>query len=166
MARLSKVLVTLKDDCPLPNELDDFLLKDIPPEPLAAFLGKHGFTSLLKRLDGGRGSPERKTQLNPAKPVTAGAAPTPDGTRQPLPDMPAIDRTAYPCVQTLEDLDQWIERAFAARVVAFDTETSALDALQGVEHAARRRRRPGRRPHGRPGSGGDRAPGWRRPRAW
>ena len=34
MARLSKVLVTLKDDCPLPNELDDFLLKDIPPEPL------------------------------------------------------------------------------------------------------------------------------------
>ncbi len=130
MARLSRVLVALKEDCALPVPLDDFKLGEIPPAPLVAFLEEHGFTSLLKRLDGGRGSPERKTQLNPAKPVTAGAAPTPDGTRQPLPDMPAIDRTAYPCVQTLEDLDQWIERAFAARVVAFDTETSALDAMR------------------------------------
>ncbi len=130
MARLSRVLVALKEDCALPVPLDDFKLGEIPPAPLVAFLEEHGFTSLLKRLDGGRGSPERKTQLNPAKPVTAGAAPAADGARQPLPDMPVIDRTAYPCVQALEDLDQWIERAFAARVVAFDTETSALDAMR------------------------------------
>ncbi len=130
MARLSRVLVALKEDCALPVPLDDFKLGEIPPAPLVAFLEEHGFTSLLKRLDGGRGSPERKTQLNPAKPVTASAAPAADGARQPLPDMPVIDRTAYPCVQTLEALDQWIERAFAARVVAFDTETSALDAMR------------------------------------
>ena len=130
MARLSRVLVALKEDCALPVPLDDFKLGEIPPAPLVSFLEEHGFTSLLKRLDGGRGSPERKTQLNPAKPVTAAAAASTDGARQPLPDMPAIDRTAYPCVQTLEDLDQWIERAFAARVVAFDTETSALDAMR------------------------------------
>ena len=130
MARLSRVLVALKEDCTLPVPLDDFKLGEIPPAPLTAFLEEHGFTSLLKRLDGGRGSPERKTQLNPAKPVTAGAAASIDGARQPLPEMPAIDRTAYPCVQTLEDLDRWIERAFAARVVAFDTETSALDAMR------------------------------------
>ena len=130
MARLSRVLVALKEDCALPVPLDDFKLGEIPPAPLVAFLEEHGFTSLLKRLDGGRGSPERKTQLNPAKPVTASAAPAADGARQPLPDMPVIDRTAYPCVQALEDLDQWIERAFAARVVAFDTETSALDAMR------------------------------------
>ena len=130
MARLSRVLVQLKEDCPLPIALDDFKLDAIPPEPLAAFLEKHGFTSLLRRLGTGSGSPERKTQLNPAKPVNAGAAPVEGAARQPLPEMPAIDLSAYECVQTLEALDSWIARAADARLVAFDTETSALDAMQ------------------------------------
>ena len=130
MARLSRVLVQLKEDCPLPIPLDDFKLDAIPPEPLAAFLEKHGFTSLLRRLGAGSGSPERKTQLNPAKPVTTSAVPSEGAARQPLPDMPAIDLSAYECVQTLEALDSWIARAADARLVAFDTETSALDAMQ------------------------------------
>jgi len=130
MARLSRVLVQLKEDCPLPVPLDDFLLGAIPPDPLAAFLSRHGFTSLLKRLGSGAGSPERTVNLNPAKAVTAGAGPKEGAAHQPLPDMPAIDRSAYACVQDLETLDRWIADAFAARVVAFDTETSALDAMQ------------------------------------
>jgi DNA polymerase-1 len=130
MARLSRVLVTLREDCYLPVPIEDFKLEAIPPDPLAAFLEKHGFTSLLKRLDIGAGSPERATRLNPAKPVTAGAGPLEGAARQPLPDMPAIDHSAYECVTTLEALDRWIERAFAARLVAFDTETSSLDAIQ------------------------------------
>jgi DNA polymerase I len=130
MARLSKVLVTLKEDCDLPMALEDFKLNAIPPEPLAAFLAKHGFTSLLKRLDLGSGSPAYTTQLHPAKPVTAGANPSEGAARQSLPEMPAIDRDAYACVTTLADLDGWIARAFAARIVAVDTETSALDAMR------------------------------------
>ncbi|MEJ2407873.1 MAG: DNA polymerase I [Novosphingobium sp.] len=129
-ARLSKVLVTLKEDCALPAPLDDFKLESIPPEPLAAFLGKHGFTSLLKRLDGGHGSPERATQLHPAKPVTAAAGPGEGAARQPLPEMPPVDYAAYECVQTVEALERWIARAHAAHVVAVDTETSALDAMR------------------------------------
>ena len=50
MARLSRVLVALKEDCPLPMSLDAFELGAIPPDPLAAFLQEHGFNSLLKRL--------------------------------------------------------------------------------------------------------------------
>ncbi len=130
MARLSRVLVQLKEDCPLPIPLDDFKLGAIPPDPLAAFLEKHGFTSLRKRLGSGAGSPERKTQLNPSKPVTASTAPAEGSARQPLPEMPAIDHAAYECVVTMEALDSWIARGFAARLVAFDTETSALDAMQ------------------------------------
>ena len=130
MARLSRQLVQLKEDCALPMALDDFKLDAIPPAPLAAFLGEHGFTSLLRRLDGGQGSPGPRTQLNPAKAETAGAAPAADGNRQPLPAWPAIDREAYACVQTLADLEAWIARAFAARIVAVDTETSALDAMR------------------------------------
>ncbi len=130
MARLSRVLVQLKEDCALPLPLEQFKLTEIPPHPLAAFLNKHGFTSLLKRLGAGSGSPERTVQLHPAKPVTASAAPVEGAARQALPTMPPIDHSAYDCVQSLDGLDDWIARAFAARLVAFDTETSALDAMQ------------------------------------
>ncbi len=129
-AELSRVLVTLKEDCDLPIALDDMKLDGVPSEPLAAFLSKHGFTSLLKRLDAGSGSPSRTTDLNPAKQDTKGAAASTEGNRQPLPDYPAIDRSAYECVQTMERLEEWIERAHMARVVAVDTETSSLDAIR------------------------------------
>jgi len=136
MAMLSRVLVELKSDCDMPFALEDMRITAIPPEPLAAFLTTHGFTSLLKRLDAGSGSPGRRTNLNPVKPGTAGATPgatgaaPPPGIRQPPLEMPAIDRSAYECVQTMERLEHWIARALAARVVAVDTETSALDAMR------------------------------------
>ncbi len=129
-AELSRVLVTLKEDCDLPMPLEDFKLEGVPPEPLAAFLETHGFNSLLKRLGTGAGSPERANNLNPAKAERAGAEASPDGNVQDLPEWPAVDREAYECVQTMERLEHWIARAFAARLVAVDTETSSLDAMQ------------------------------------
>ncbi|MAW90552.1 MAG: DNA polymerase I [Altererythrobacter sp.] len=129
-AELSRVLVTLREDCGLPVDLDDMKLAGVPSEPLAAFLEKHGFTSLLRRLESGTGSPNRATDLNPPKQETAGTEPTTEGNTQSLPDMPAVDRSAYECVQTEERLQSWIERARYARVVAVDTETSSLDCMQ------------------------------------
>ncbi len=129
MARLSRRLVQLREDCPLPLALDDFKLGTIPQPPLAAFLSEHGFTSLLKRLGGNQSAPGPKTQLHPGKPVTP-AAPGLQGNRQTLPEMPPIDLAAYECVQTRERLKHWIARAFAARLVAIDTETSMLDAMR------------------------------------
>jgi DNA polymerase-1 len=130
MARLSRVLVELKQDCTLPMALDDFELGEIPREPLIAFLQSHGFASLLRRLEGGSGSPARTTDLNPAKQDNQGAPASSEGNSQPLPELPEIDRSAYQCVQTIEALDNWIERAFAARIVAIDTETDSLDAIK------------------------------------
>ena len=132
-AELSKVLVTLKEDCDLPQPIAEMKLGPVPPEPLAAFLTKHGFTSLLKRLEAGSGSPSRKTDLNPPKPTTAGATGAggaEDGSRQPLPEMPRIDHTAYAAVQTMAQLQDWIARARAARLVAVDTETTSLDSVR------------------------------------
>ena len=43
--------------------------------------------------------------------------------------MPDVDRKAYECVQTVDRLDAWIDQAFAARLVAVDTETSDLDCM-------------------------------------
>ncbi|MBC2669937.1 DNA polymerase I [Novosphingobium piscinae] len=133
MARLSRRLVQLKEDCDLPVALDDFALAAVPRPPLAAFLAEHGFTSLLKRLDGGQAAPGPKTQLHPAKPVNPAAPAAPAevrGDRQELPPLPPVDRATYECVQTRERLEHWIARAFAARRLAVDTETSRLDAMQ------------------------------------
>ncbi len=134
-AELSKVLVTLKEDCDLPQPLDEMVLGPVPPEPLAAFLQHHGFTSLLRRLDAGSGSPSRTTDLNPPKPTTPGANGAAangsgEGNRQPLPEMPPVDHAAYETVQTMERLAAWIARATAARRVAVDTETTSLDAMR------------------------------------
>jgi DNA polymerase-1 len=123
MARLSRRLVALKEDCNLPVALDDFLLGPIPPDPLAAFLAEHGFTSLLRKL-GTRTAPPPAGQAAPGAEESA-----PGGDRQPAPDWPAIDTGAYACVQDAAALQGWIDRAFAAGVVAVDTETSALDAV-------------------------------------
>ena len=122
MARLSRTLVALKEDAPLPMPLEDFALTAVPKEPLAAFLTEHGFNTLLRRLDEGRGSPERRNSLHTQAPAPAKA---------PAPTIAAIDRAAYECVTTPEALATWIARAFAARQVAFDTETRALDAVTG-----------------------------------
>ena len=40
-----------------------------------------------------------------------------------------VDRSKYETIQSLERLDQWIADAFAAGVVALDTETTSLDAM-------------------------------------
>ena len=134
MALLSRRLVALKEDAALPMPLDDFALGRIPEAPLASFLEEHGFSSLLRRLGDGRGSPERRTELHPAKPAARATAAAPangvDGALRPsAPVLPAIDPASYVCVDSLEALDDWIARGFASRVVAFDTETSALDAI-------------------------------------
>jgi len=129
-AEMSRVLVTLKEDCDLPVALADMQIEGIPEAPLAAFLEKHGFTSLRKRLGAGTGSPERATDLDPAKADRAGAEGSAEGHRQPLPEMPTLDRSAYEVVQTMDRLEAWVARALAARLVAIDTETSSLDAMQ------------------------------------
>ncbi|WP_336987426.1 DNA polymerase I [Altererythrobacter aquiaggeris] len=129
MAELSRILVTLKEDCDLPIAIDDFALETIPQAPLAAFLEKHGFSSLLRRLDAGSGSPDRTNDLDPAKVDKQTAPASLQGNSQPAPDMPAVDRSTYVCVQDIGTLQTWVDRAFAARLVAVDTETSALDAI-------------------------------------
>ena len=129
-AELSRILVTLKEDCALPVALEDMKLGGVPPEPLAAFLEKHGFSSLLRRLGAGSGSPERPTNLDTEKATTRGADGDAAGNRQPLPDMPEVDRSSYECVQSMDRLEHWIARAADARLVAVDTETDSLDSVR------------------------------------
>jgi DNA polymerase I len=133
LARLSKVLVTLKEDCPLPIALDDMELKPIPEGPLRPFLEEHGFKTLLNRIGkvsdtaaankaiAGQPKAERKGD-GAAVAVGAGKAASPA-------PMPPIDASKYECVTTLDRLDHWIARAHDVGVVGFDTETDSLEAV-------------------------------------
>jgi DNA polymerase I len=135
LARLSKVLVTLKEDCPLPIALEDMELRAIPEGPLRPFLEEHGFKSLLNRIGktsdtveankaiAGRPKADRKGDGSATVAVLGTAA-------QPAP-MPPIDASAYAyeCVTTLDRLDHWIARAQEVGVVGFDTETDSLEAV-------------------------------------
>ncbi len=123
-ARLSRILVELKRDAPLPEPLDDFLLKEVPEPPLRAFLEHHGFASLLKRLGGdGPNRPDHQTM----KLIKSEARVAP---QSPAPGPMPFDRGSYACVQTVEALESWIEEARRAGVIAVDTETDALDSMR------------------------------------
>ncbi len=123
-ARMSRVLVTLKEDCALPEPLEGFLLKAIPDEPLRAFLEHHGFMSLLKKLGGESARADHQTmKLIRTEAKGAPAAPAPE------PEAQTFDLDAYECVQSIDVLDRWIAEATLAGVVAVDTETDALDSV-------------------------------------
>ncbi len=124
-ARMSRVLVTLKEDAPLPESLNDFLLKEIPELPLRAFLEHHGFASLLKKL-GGETTPRADHQTMKMLRQEAKPAPTAPGAE---PEAQKFDRDQYACVQTAEALDNWIAEAYNAGSIAVDTETDALDSM-------------------------------------
>ena len=121
-ARLSRELVRLVCDAPLPEPLTDLSLKGIPPEPLKAFLEDQGFKSLLNRVGGGGAS-------------SGGARPVDVMASKPAPQAPAekekitVDRTKYETVVTEETLDRWIAEATRQGYVAIDTETDNIDNI-------------------------------------
>ncbi len=133
MARLSRVLVTLKEDCPLPIALGEMELRDIPEEPLVEFLKHHNFRALLKRVGVSTDTQAaNKAIAGQPRATTAGdgGENAPVAGQAPLPPkMPPIDVTKYECVTTLEALDVWIEKARVSGMVGFDTETDSLEAV-------------------------------------
>jgi DNA polymerase-1 len=115
-ARISRRLVELICDSPLPEPLEELAMKGIPEEPLREFLDHHGFRSLLARL---------------GAQAQAAAAPTATETttqREVRPE-PRIDRSLYETVTTEDALDRWIAEANTKGLVAFDTETDGRDCV-------------------------------------
>ncbi|AJP73637.1 DNA polymerase I [Sphingomonas hengshuiensis] len=112
MARLSRKLVELSCDVPLPDPLEDLALQGIPDAPLRAFLDHHGFKSLIARLS-----------VVADAPVEVHEAPG-------LEPDPPCDHDAYETVVTVEALDRWIADAMHQGWVAIDTETTGLDATR------------------------------------
>jgi DNA polymerase-1 len=114
-ARLSRELVRLVCDSPLPEPLDALEMKGIPDGPLREFLEEQGFRSLLNRLNG---TSQVKAPVDAATPQQREVRPE-----------PKIDRSLYETVTSLDALDRWIAEARANGLVALDTETDGFDCV-------------------------------------
>lgn len=157
--RLSKRLVELVRDVPLETGLDDLGLHQPDAKKLVAFLQAMEFTTITRRVgelygvDAGEIPPDpefvgpagwraRNGEAAKAPPAPAPKAPTvseptADGfapstfaaQRKALALASKIDRSTYETVMSAARLDRWIADAFAAGVVALDTETTSLDPM-------------------------------------
>jgi DNA polymerase-1 len=114
-ARMSRELVKLVCDAPLPEPLDDLEMKGIPDGPLREFLEEQGFKSLLARLNG---TSQVRAPSDAQTPVQREVRPE-----------PKIDRSAYVTVTSEAELDSWIAEATRNGLVAVDTETDGYDCV-------------------------------------
>ena len=108
-ARMSRTLVTLRDDVPLEDGLETLHAGPPDPDVLTGFLKDQDFGGIVKRVESWLG-------VEPGEAADAADAP-PQG----------VD---YELVQDVAALQRWIEAAMRAGAVTIDTETTSLDALQ------------------------------------
>ena len=109
-ARISKQLVTLKTDVPIEVSLDDFAVKQPDRDDLLNFLAAQDFKKLTERVSSRYGFEASVGQGPPEAPQEAAAS--------------------YQLVQDLGALKQWVAGARQKGIVAVDTETTSLDAMQ------------------------------------
>ena len=121
---LGKQLVTVA--CGLELPAVELVPQAPDKEKLAELYAELEFKTWLRELTGG-------VAEKPA-PATQGAVPAAGHFIPPEPTFQAelteADRTAYGCILTPEQLDDWLARLDAAELVALDTETTALDPMQ------------------------------------
>ena len=142
-ARISKELVTLRQDVPVEVEIDEFAVRPPDAKVLIGFLKDLEFTSLTRRIaaeidadaaeiEPGGVSIDHWTPPEPeAEPdeAVAGQGGDPVAAARALADVP-LDHSAYETVSDMAALQRWIDAANDTGFVAVDTETTSLDAMQ------------------------------------
>lgn len=121
-ARLSKQLVALKCDLALPMPLEALATKPFDSAVLMAFLEAQNFNSLAKKMGGevvsrestGGSKKEAVLEQNSISCATQDSGLT----------------ASYECITTEESLARWVAEATARGVVAIDTETTSLNAVE------------------------------------
>ena len=123
-ARISRDLVRLRNDTPMPLPLADLQRLPRDMEKLRAFLSAQDFKRLLARIgdDGGdalRAAPAIRSM---------GGAPQPASDASAAPAAAAVDTAAYQLVSDTDTLESWVAAARKQGFLAVDTETSSLNA--------------------------------------
>jgi len=127
-AYISKKLVTLKNDVPLPIPIKETTLKEVDAEKLISFLKEMEFKTLTEK---------KSKQLN-IDSDNIKASDQVEKFEKKIIDSPKeieeinseFDRDNYQIIQSLDELTQWKRKAENIGYVAFDTETNSLNAVE------------------------------------
>lgn len=112
-ARISRQLVTLRQDVPVPVPLESFARRAPDPDVLIPFLETMEFRRLLSMVRA------RTASSVPYGDADAGVVAA-----------KAEESVSYELVQDLQALQRWVDRAMQIGIVAVDTETDGLDPMQ------------------------------------
>jgi DNA polymerase-1 len=124
---MGRQLVTMKTDCdlsayvPTLPALEALQLGEPDEAGLKAFYETYGFKGLARSLGGGSGvnsDAKPKFEANPSL------------FDEPEPVISQVTNKSYDCVLTWESFDAWFAKLQSAQLVAFDTETTSLDAMR------------------------------------
>ncbi|MEL0143778.1 MAG: 5'-3' exonuclease H3TH domain-containing protein, partial [Alphaproteobacteria bacterium] len=113
-ARISRELVRLKDDVKTEHSIDDFALKEPDPATVVEFLKAMEFRTLTQRVE------SRFVAEGLMDHAEAGAAIAAEAPAD----------AEYELVQDEAAINRWLDEARAAGFVAFDTETTSLNAMR------------------------------------
>jgi len=114
LALLSRQLVTLKEDVPVKDDLNTFVLKEIQKDKLFEFLREMEFNRLLSQaigFYGGNNSENFDNKKNKQK-------------------LEKINTKSYESIVREEDLKKWLKVLGEQSVISFDTETSSLNPIE------------------------------------
>jgi DNA polymerase I len=115
---LSRELVTIRTDVALEQGPADLTLRERNTAALRELFTRYEFKAALKDLDAETAEPAPAPIAPPAAP--AESAPAPADARA----------GEYELVTTPAQFEQWLQALRAAPLVAFDTETSSIDAMR------------------------------------
>lgn len=121
-ARMSKQLIALEENVPDLPAFSELEVRGLDVEKLCTFLHAQGFKSLVAKFGKGVPAPAPvKSEVALSEPVASLFVP-------PAPATPTA--TDYSTVRNETELASWITKAQRAGRVAFDCETTSLNALQ------------------------------------
>ena len=111
LALISRQLVLLKNDVPVERDIDSFDVRKLDADVLTTFLREQGFKTIASRIDSQR--------VNTDDVVVKSNQP-----------MKFVGTPSYILVQDEKELEGWVAAASKVGFVAFDTETTSLDAMR------------------------------------
>ena len=118
---LSRELVTIRTDVPLDQGPADLTMRDRDVEALRELYARYDFKAALKELD---------TVASPAPATAAAANPAPVATTAATEPAPFTGEAEYELVFDEAHFARWLEKLETAPLIAFDTETTSIDAMQ------------------------------------
>lgn len=128
-ARISRELVTLKDDIELPIPIEDIQIQSIEPKKLISFLKAMEFRTLTEKKAKEFNLSSEKIDIQEIK---LNFIPKEDvyETKAPLEDIKKFDYDLYSTIQNIDQLNEWKEKISEKGYVAIDTETDSLNAIE------------------------------------